>query len=191
MWDTAIADFDKAEAAAEGPAGKGDALTHKAFCLLRLGKKKKALKAISTACTTYKTGYACDYDDEETIDKLDMNEAVGELPNEEEELEGTGEAEDETWIPVQALLRPEKFEKGAKVTVDNLEKLRTAWEAYDEWSEDYVWQADQSAFITDMEYVHTHPHHKLSRDVSERLLVIAARRTAPCCSSSWRTRRRS
>lgn len=37
------------------------------------------------------------------------------------------------------------------MTVDSLEKLRAAWEAYDEWSEDYVWQADQTAFITDMD----------------------------------------
>lgn len=99
MWETAIEDFSKAEAAADDSAGKGDALTHKAFCLLRLGKKKKALKAIEAACHTHKVQYACQYDGEDEIDKLDMNEAVGELPDEEEALEGTGEAEDETWIP--------------------------------------------------------------------------------------------
>lgn len=76
MWETAIADFEKAEAAATNHAGKGDALTHNAFCLLKLGKKKKALKAISKACNTYKTGYACDFDDDETIDNLDMNTEV-------------------------------------------------------------------------------------------------------------------
>jgi tetratricopeptide (TPR) repeat protein len=104
MWETAIEDFDKAAEAADGPAGKGDALTHKAFCLLRLGKKKKALKAIEAACHTHKTLYACDYDGEDEIEALDMNAAVGELPDEEEALEGTGDAEDETWIPFKYVL---------------------------------------------------------------------------------------
>ena len=101
MWETAIEDFAKAEVAADNSAAKGDALTHKAFCLLRLGKKKKALKAIEVACHTHKTTYACEYDGEDEIEKLDMNAAVGELPDEEEALEGTGDAEDETWIPFQ------------------------------------------------------------------------------------------
>lgn len=104
MWETAIEDFDRAEAATDDPGGKGDALTHKAFCLLRLGKKKKALKAIETACQTHKLQYACTYDGDDEIENLDMNEAVGELPDEEEALEGTGEAEDETWIPFKYVL---------------------------------------------------------------------------------------
>lgn len=87
MWETAIEDFSKAEAAADDSAGKGDALTHKAFCLLRLGKKKKALKAIDAACHTHNVQYACQYDGEDEIEKLDMNGAVGELPDEEEALE--------------------------------------------------------------------------------------------------------
>ena len=72
------------------------------------------------------------------------------LPNEVEALEGTGEAEDETWIPATAL-RAKSFEKGEEAKVVGLKQLKEAWEAYDEWSEDYAWQAGQSAFILDLD----------------------------------------
>eukprot|EP01051_Picozoa_sp_SAG22_P013646 SAG22_NODE_1553_length_4141_cov_2.014349_1_plen_242_part_00 len=41
--------------------------------------------------------------------------------------------------------------KGTKVTVGDLAKLRAAWESYDEWSEDYAWQAGLSGVIVDID----------------------------------------
>ena len=150
MWTTAIEDFASAEKAASDQHGKGDAMVHRAFCLLKLGKKEEALEIIGKACSTHKMSYACKYDGEDEIESLDMNTEVGELPNEVEALEGTGEAEDETWIPATAL-RAKSFEKGEEAKVVGLKQLKEAWEAYDEWSEDYAWQAGQSAFILDLD----------------------------------------
>ena len=48
-------------------------------------------------------------------------------------------------------MRPEKVEKGAKVTVGAFDQLKAAWEEYDEWTEDYAWQEGESAYILDLD----------------------------------------
>ena len=54
-------------------------------------------------------------------------------------------------MPLRALVRPEKVEKGAKVTVGAFDQLKAAWEEYDEWTEDYAWQEGESAYILDLD----------------------------------------
>ena len=49
------------------------------------------------------------------------------------------------------MVRPEKMERGAKVTVGDFKQLKKAWEEYDEWSEDYAWQQGESAYVVDLD----------------------------------------
>lgn len=128
-----------------------------------MGKEKKALADLKESCDGgYQ--YACSYNTKDTVGALDLNKGLVELPGEEadqvvEEAVAVEEAvveedEDQTmWIPSTALAGDGSAvaKKGAAVTVGDMATLRTAWETYDEWSEDYAWQTGMSGTIVDLD----------------------------------------
>jgi hypothetical protein len=123
--------------------------------------------------------YSCQYSSDDTLDQIDLNDGLAELPgreaDQEEEQEEDEDEEDEedeeeapeegSWLPVGALTQESESElaagcagrgggngcRGARVTVGALARLQAAWQRYDEWSVEYSWQAEQSGTVVRMD----------------------------------------
>ena len=135
----------------EGDVGIAMATLGSNACVAYLGSQIEACKCVETR---YKGAKAKDKagPKQPKPEFNSLDEACAAVAQE------AADSDDATWLPIGALISASVFSEmgmrtgymgpaarlgpGEKVRVEALPGLKTVWEDYDEWDDDYAWQAD-------------------------------------------------